>query len=167
VTEDETDNDTASALPTFVTYALWGMAGLGVLLVPVLLVVGLVLGIKWRRRRQRLSGPPGDRTRGAWSVATSVLVDGGMTIETSDTNNEIASDATGYVPTAQREVRRLATLASATTFGDPARPDLLAEDATACLGQVETSMAEARTVWQRAKWRLSLRSLRRQTASPV
>ncbi len=107
------------------------------------------------------------RIRGAWAVATSALVDGGMTIARSDTNEEIAADADEYVPTAHREVRRLASLASATTFGDPARPDLLAEDATACLGQVEASMAESRSFWQRARWRLSLRSLRRRTASPV
>ena len=167
VTEDTTDTDTASGLPTVVRYALWGLAGLAVLAVPLLLLVGLILGIKWRRRRQRLSGPPGERIRGAWALATNALVDGGMTISTSDTNDEIATDAVSYVPAAQREVRRLATLASATTFGDPARPDLLAEDATTCLGHVESSMAASRSFWQRSRWRLSLRSLRRRTASPV
>jgi transglutaminase-like putative cysteine protease len=167
VTEDTTDTDTASGLPTVVRYALWGLAGLAVLAVPLLLFVGLILGIKWRRRRRRLSGPPGERIRGAWALATNALVDGGMTISTSDTNDEIASDAVSYVPAAQREVRRLATLASATTFGDPARPDLLAEDATTCLGHVESSMAASRSFWQRSRWRLSLRSLRRRTASPV
>lgn len=167
VTDDDTDTDLATGLPTVVGYALWAIAGLGMLAIPILVSVGLVLGIKWRRRRQRLSGPPVERIRGAWAVATSALVDGGMTIARSDTNEEIATGAVVYVASAHREVRRLATLASATTFGNPARPDLLAEDATACLGQVETSMAEARSFWQRARWRLSLRSLRRRTASPV
>jgi len=167
VTEDDTDNDNASALPTVFGYALWALAGVATLAIPVLLVVALILGIKWRRRRRRLSGPPDERIRGAWAVATNALVDGGMTIATSDTNDDIANDAVGFVPTAHREVRRLATLASATTFGDPARPDLLAEDATACLGQVEASMSESRSFSQRVRWRLSLRSLRRRTTSPV
>ena len=167
VTDDDTDTENATGLPTVVGYALWALVGVAVLAVPILLVVGLILGVKWRRRRRRLSGAPTERIRGAWAVATNALVDGGLTIATSDTNDEIADDAVGFVPTAHREVRRLATLASATTFGDPARPDLLAEDATACLGQVETSMAESRSFWQRARWRLSLRSLRRRTASPV
>lgn len=167
VTEDAADADTAVGLPTVVTYALAIAAGIGALLVPVVLTVALVLGLKWRRRRRRLTGPPPERIRGAWAVATDRLVDAGMTIDRSDTNDDIATDAAGKVPTAQRELRRLATLASATTFGDPVRPDLLAEDAAGCLGQVETSMAKDRSGWQRLRWRLSLRSLRSKTASPV
>ena len=167
VTEDDANTENASGLPTVVGYALWALAGITTLAIPMLLIVGLILGIKWRRRRQRLSGAPGERIRGAWAVATNALVDGGMTITASDTNDDIADDAVGFVPMAHREVHRLATLASATTFGDPARPDLLAEDAAACLGQVETSMSESRSFWQRLRWRLSLRSLRRRTASPV
>jgi hypothetical protein len=167
VTDDDADTENASDLPTLIGYALWALAGLAALAIPILLVVGLILGIKWRRRRQRLSGAPAERIRGAWAVATNALVDGGMAIAVSDTNGEIAADAVDFAPTAHREVSRLASLASATTFGDPARPDLLAQDATACLGQVETSMSESRSFWQRARWRLSLRSLRRRTASPV
>ncbi len=167
VTEDDADTDSATGLPTVVGYALWALAGVATLAIPLLLIIALILGIKWRRRRRRLSGPPKERIRGAWTVATNALIDGGLTINTSDTNDDIADDAVGFVPAAHREVRRLATLASATTFGDPARPDLLAEDATACLGQVETSMSESRSFWQRLRWRLSLRSLRRRTTSPV
>jgi hypothetical protein len=167
VTEDDTDADSAEGLPTVATYALAAAAGISALLIPVFLTVALILGLKWRRRRRRLSGLPPERIRGAWAVATDRLVDAGMTISGSDTNNEIAIDAAGQVPTAHRELHRLATLASATTFGAPVRPDLLAEDATVCLGHVETSMAEVRTRWQRLRWRLSLRSLRSKTASPI
>ena len=167
VTEDDSNADASNGLPTVVSYALAVAAGIGALLIPVVASVAFILGLKWRRRRRRLTGPPPERIRGAWAVATDRLVDAGMSIDRSDTNNEIAIDAVGMAPTAHRELHRLATLASATTFGDPVRPDLLAEDATVCLGQVETTMAADRTGWERLRWRLSLRSLRSKTASPV
>lgn len=167
VTEDDADDDAAAGLPAVVTYVLAAVAGISALLIPFLLAIALILALKWRRRRRRLSGTPPERIRGAWAVATDRLIDAGMTIHRSDTNDEIASDGSGQVPQAQRELRRLASLASATTFGDPARPDLLVEDATGCLGQVETSMAADRSMWERLRWRLSLRSLRSKTASPV
>lgn len=100
-------------------------------------------------------------------MATNRLVDAGLTITPAATNDEIAADGTPYAVSAERELRRLATLASAVTFGEPARPDLLADDANSCLGQVETTMAASRTRWQRLRWRLSTRSLRRRTTSPV
>ena len=71
------------------------------------------------------------------------------------------------VGNAARELRRLATLSSAVTFGEPERPDLLAEDAATCLDQVEATMAEDRPRTDRLRWQLSLRSLRRTTRSPV
>ncbi len=167
VTDDDTDTDTDTRLPAVVTFALIATAAVSALLIPVVLAVAIILGIKWRRRRRRLSGPPPARIRGAWAVATDRLVDAGMSISGSNTNNEIAGQAVGHVPSAHRELHRLATLASATTFGDPVRPDLLAEDATGCLGQVEASMTADRSRWERLRWRLSLRSLRSKTASPV
>jgi len=167
VTDDEADTSATEGLPTVVTYALATVAGIGALLIPIVLAIALILGLKWRRRRHRLSGTPSERIRGSWAVATDRLVDAGMRIDRSDTNAEIASGAAETVPTARRELHRLATLASATTFGDPVRPDLLAEDASGCLGQVESSMSEDRSRWQRLRWRLSLRSLRSKTASPV
>ncbi len=167
VTQDDADTDSARGLPAVVTYALVVVGVIGALLIPVILVVAIILGLKSRRRRRLLTGSPPARIRGAWTVATDRLVDAGMDIARSDTNTEIAAEATGRVPTAQRELHRLATLASASTFGDPARPDLLAEDAAMCLGQVETSMTEDRSAWERLRWKLSLRSLRRKTASPV
>jgi len=167
ITEEIDDTNPATGLPIVVTYALYVVGGFLLLLVPILLFIGIVLGIKWRRRRRRLSGTAGDRIRGAWAQATSVMVDGGMSIAASNTNDEIADDAADYAPQAHHEVHRLATLASATTFGDPAHPESLATDATACLEFVESSMVEARSLWQRIRLRLSLRSLRRRTASPV
>ena len=167
VTEDDADTDATEGLPVVVTYVLTAAAAIGALLIPVLLAIAVILGAKWRRRRRRLSGSPPARIQGAWAIATDRLVDAGMTIDRSDTNDDIAIDAAEQVPTAHRELRRLASLASATTFGSPVRPDLLAEDAAGCLGQVETSMGEDRTAWERLRWKLSLRSLRSKTASPV
>lgn len=167
VTEADDIADGDDALPTVVRVGLQAAAVVGALLVPLLLLVALILGVKWRRRRRRLSGPPDKRIRGAWNVATSQLVDAGMSIGPAATNNEIADGGVEFAPTADRELHRLAVLASAATFGQPARPDLLAEDANACLGQVEQSLVSERTRWQRIRWRLSLRSLRSSTRSPV
>ena len=165
--EDEEQTTDENALPTVVEVGLRVAATIGALLIPIILVVLLVLGLKWRRRRKQLTGPPESMIRGAWTVATNRLVDAGLSITPASTNDEIADDGAEYAPSADRELHRLATLASAATFGSPARPDLLAQDATACLGQVETSMSESRTRWQRLRWHLSLRSLRRNTRSPV
>lgn len=167
VTDDAADADNAAGLPTLATYALYALAGLTALLIPVLVFVLIVLGAKRRRRRKRLSGPPGARVRGAWSLATNALVDGGMTISTGNTNNEIAHGSAPFAPEAQPEVHHLAALASTTTFGDPLNPEHLASDATSCLNRVENTMRAARTRRERVRWRLSLRSLRRRTASPV
>ncbi|WP_148288759.1 transglutaminase family protein [Ilumatobacter nonamiensis] len=167
VTEDDADADTSSGLPTVVTYALYVGAGVAALLVPIILFVVVVLGAKWRRRRRRLSGSPRERVGGAWSLATNALVDGGMSIAAANTNDEIADKSERFAPNARTEVHRLATLASTTTFGDPQHPEHLADDATSCLYAVESTMRSERTRRQRIRWRLSLRSLRRQTRSPV
>ncbi len=167
VVNDIDEAGASAGLPTFIVYALYTLGAIAGLLVPVALFAALVLGTKWRRRRRFLSGPPSDRIRGAWSVATSAFVDAGMSIAASDTNREIATDAVDYAPDSRREVDRLSTLATATTFGQVRDAELWAQDASVCLGHVETSMTEARTFWQRLTWRLSLRSLRRRTASPV
>jgi transglutaminase-like putative cysteine protease len=167
VTQEDSGEDARAGLPVVVTMILRAAAVAGLLLVPMLLGVLLILGMKWRRRRRLLRGAAVDRIRGAWAMATNHLVDAGMSIARSDTNDEIADVGEEHVPSARRELHRMATLASATTFGTPARPDLLAEDAAFCLGHVETSLAESRTRWQRLRWQLSVRSLRRRTASPV
>jgi hypothetical protein len=160
VSESEQTTDDTAALSTVVVLVVRVAAGLGALLVPVLLVVTAILLLKLRRRRRRLSGEPSERIRGAFAVAADRLIDAGQDVSRAATNDEIASEGAHLVASADRELARLASLASAATFGRPARPDLLAEDAAACLGQVETSMAANRTRWERARWRLSLRSLR-------
>lgn len=156
---DETTDDTA-ALSTVVVWVMRVAIGLGALLVPLLGGIVAVLLVKWRRRRRRLRGPDLERIRGAFAVATDRLIDAGQDVAPSATNSEIADAGLEHASTAGRELHRLARLASAATFGSPARPDLLADDAANCLGQVETSMAATRSRRQRLAWRLSLRSLR-------
>jgi hypothetical protein len=161
----ETDSD------VFSTAALWAVrvtAVGGVVLLPLMAAVGVVLGIKYRRRRRRQRDQdPAVRIRGAWASATDVLVDAGLEIPVSTTDDEIARRGDPLAPRAQRELSRLALLNSAATYGRPNRPDLLAQDALNCLGAIDAAIAAPKTRWQRVRWRLSLRSLRRSTRSPV
>jgi hypothetical protein len=171
--ETSNDDDEAQEIDSDVlsTARLWAtrvtVAGVGVIL-PALVAVGVVLGVKLRRRRRRQRDQdPARRIRGAWASATDVLVDAGMTIPLSTTDDEIARRARPIAPRAQRELNRLALLNSAATYGAPHRPDLLAQDALHCLDAIDAAIAAPKTRWQRLRWRLSLRSLRRTTRSPV
>jgi protein-glutamine gamma-glutamyltransferase len=156
------------ALSTVLTWAARGALGLGILLLPFALAAGVVLGVKYRRRRRRLAAAAAlDRIRGAWASATDALVDAGLDIEPSRTDGEIVARAEPLVADVRRDLRRLASLSSAATFGRPRHPELLADDAARCLDSIEASLAGDRTRWQRARWRLSLRSLRASTKSPV
>ncbi len=166
--EEDVEEVSTSALSTVVVWAIRGTVGVGVILLPFVAAGAVIAGIKYqRRRRRRRSATPRAIICGAWATATDVLVDAGLDIRRSDTDGEIASAGEPLVAGAQRDLRRLAALASAASYGSPEHPDLLAEDATRCLGTIDESMAVIRTRWQRLRWRLSLRSLRRSTRSPV
>lgn len=167
--DDEVGNDASST--TASVYVRWGQkAGiaLGTILVALAALAAIILLAKFQRRRKRLaSGTPAQRITGAWAVATDRLVDAGLTIAPSAANGDIATSGALLVANAQRELIQLATLSSAVTFGNPAETDFLVTDAVAHLDQVETSMAEVRTRGEQLRWRLSLRSLRPATRSPV
>jgi transglutaminase-like putative cysteine protease len=166
--DELTADESTGAFSTVVTWVSRGAVALAVVLLPLLVGAGCILGVKRRRRRRRLSAAaPEDRIRGAWASATDALVDAGLDIEPSRTDGEIARRAEPLVVDARRDLRRLATLASEATFGIPRQPQLLAEDAARCLEAVESSVSSNRTRWQRLRWRLSLRSLRPATRSPV
>ncbi len=166
--EETVDEPQTSTLSTVFVWALRGTLMVGLLLVPIAAAGGLVAGIKYRRRRRRLrERSPSGRICGAWACATDALVDAGLEIAVSATDGEIATAGGPLVVDARRDLRRLAALASAAAYGSPERPELLAEDATRCLNSVEGSLAGVRTRWQRLRWRLSLRSLRPSTRSPV
>ena len=168
--DDDEVIDAASdgALSAVLTWAIRGSVALTVIVLPVLVAAGLIIGLKYRRRRRRLRAhDPAERIRGAWASATDALVDAGLAIERSDTDSEIASGGAPFAPDASAQLRRLATMSGSATFGTPRHPDLLADESASCLGSVEQALMVVRTRWQRLRWRLSLRSLRRATRSPV
>jgi len=139
----------------------------GLTLLPFALAIGAILALKYarRQRRVRLADPAG-RVRGAWANTTDALVDAGLLIEPSWTDDRIAAMGAPLVGNVPHELRRLAGLATAATFGPPVSPEVGA-DAHATERALETAIAERLTWWQRVRWRLSLRSLRPATRSPV
>lgn len=166
--EEPATSVTPSTWATTITWGLRGAAGLTLFLLPFAIVAGLILGAKYRRRRRRLGAANAtDRIRGAWATATDALVDAGMSIGAATTDGQIADDGEPLVVDASRDLHRLATLSSAATYGSPAHVDLLATDAKRCLDAVEQAIVARRTRRQRLRWRLSLRSLRPATRSPV
>ncbi len=175
--EPDTDTDTEDdPIPTGSDTGISGLGawigGIGLVLLfvvaPLIGAALLVAGLKRRRRRRRLSAPrPADRVRGAWALATDALVDAGQNIDRSLTDDEIARGGEVLVEGAQGNLIRLASMSSAATFGDPDEPDLLADEAVECLGAVEFALGSSRGRVRRLRWRLSLRSLRASTRSPV
>ncbi len=140
----------------------------GISLVPVLAAVGTIVYLKWRRRRRRLRlKNPADRIRGAWANATDSLVDAGLAIEQSWTNDTIAAVSGILAPTVPHEIRRLASMSTAMTFGSTDEAPRLINDATYTAHVIDEAIRLDRTQWGRLKWRLSLRSLRASTRSPV
>jgi transglutaminase-like putative cysteine protease len=146
-----------------------------IVLSPLLVAIVAILWAKRRRRRRRLAASwPVDRIRGAWAVATDALVDAGLTIRAAWTDDQIASAGSSLAPAARYEIRRLGRLSSSATFGGLVRDDglvaeapLLADDAVASVRRIEDVLAANRTRSGRWRWRLSLRSLRAATRSPV
>lgn len=135
---------------------------------PFVLVVGTIVGLKWRRRRRRRTDPdPVRRIRGVWANVTDGLVDAGLSIAPSWTDDRIAGAAAATAPGVPHELRRLAAMATQVTFGSTARADNLADDAVRTARTVDLAIRADRTRWRRAGWWLSLRSLRRATRSPV
>ena len=142
------------------------VSGLAVL--PFLLAVGGIVGMKWTRRRRRLrADDPARRIAGAWANTTDSLVDAGLTIGPAWTNDRIAEESTVVAPTVPHEVRRLAATATAITFGEESDEWSRVDDAVAAARDVDRAISADRSRWQRIRWRLSLRSLRRATRSPV
>jgi hypothetical protein len=150
------------------TWLLRGSVVAGLAVLPFLLAVVGILGVKWARRRRRLrADDPARRIAGAWANTTDSLVDAGLTIGPAWTNDRIAEEANDVAPSAPHEVRRLAATATAITFGEESEDWHRVDDALATSRTVDLAILADRSRWQRIRWRLSLRSLRRATRSPV
>ena len=161
---ESTDGRWSSVRRWLVRGSLATMIGL----VPILLVVGSVLGWKWRRRRQRLrAAQPASIVRGAWANATDSLIDAGLVIAPSWTDDAIAEAAVAVAPSLPHEARRLAAMATAMTFGPTTDAPRLVDDAIVMSAAVDDAIRAGRTTWQRIRWRLSLRSIRPATRSPI
>jgi hypothetical protein len=170
------DDDTVVTEPEsntsrWVTVRTWarrvGVVG-GIALLPFLTAVGAIIGTKWSRRRRRLRvHDPARRITGAWANATDSLVDAGLTIRPAWTNEAIAREGTAVAPGVPHEMRRLAATATAITFGEESEDWTRVDDALAASHSIDDAILADRTRWQRVRWRLSLRSLRRPTRSPV
>ena len=104
---------------------------------------------------------------GAWANTTDSLVDAGLTIGPAWTNDRIAEEATAVAAAAPHEMRRLATTATSITFGEESDDWSRADDAIATSRTVDLAIRADRSRWQRIRWRLSVRSLRKATRSPV
>lgn len=172
-TESDDDPETAATdergrLATIVFWAVRIGAVTTLGLLPLLIVMGAILALKWRRHRRRLRHPdPALRVRGAWANVADALVDAGLTIGPAWTDDRIARGAAPLAPAAAHELRRLAAMATAMTFGDQRDAWRLVDDATATSNSVVAAVRDERTRWQRIRWRLSLRSLRPRSRSPV
>jgi hypothetical protein len=141
-----------------------------IVLTPIILLVGgLLLAKRYRRRSRLRTDDPVLRVRGAWANVTDSLVDAGLAIAPSWTDDRIADSAGAVAVGVPHETHRLAAMSSTVTFGtrssDEARR--LADDAATTAAAVEAAIRRSRTRWQRARWRLSLRSFRPSTRSPV
>jgi transglutaminase-like putative cysteine protease len=169
--DDTTPIEPESETSRWVAVRTWarrvGVVG-GVTLLPFLAMVGAIVGMKWSRRRRRLRvQDPARRIAAAWANATDSLVDAGLTIRPAWTNDAIAKEGTVVAPGVPHEMRRLAASATAVTFGEESEDWTRVDDALAAWRSIDAAILAERTRWQRVRWRLSLRSLRRPTRSPV
>jgi hypothetical protein len=134
----------------------------------MVLLAGTIVTVKARRRRRRLGVvDERQRLRATWAVATDALVDAGLTIAPAWTDRQIAEQGAPLAAEAEHELVRLGELSSAATYGPSRLPLPMAGDVLAAVRHVEQSIGSSLTRWRRVRWRLSTRSLRRATRSPV
>ena len=165
---DEPEEDTAGGVWNDVLrWVGRGALAVGLVALPLAAAAGLILWLKSRRRRRLLEAPTSrERAKGAWAVVSDLLVDSGMTIDRAWTDHRVADEAETVTEGVGAELRGLASLSSAATFGPGFDRDPTPY-ALACVDVVEHAVLEPRSHWSRLRCRLSTRSLRRRTGSPI
>ena len=136
----------------------------------VLAIVGaalILLAKRIRRRRTLRSDNPNERIRGAWTLASDAMIDGGLQFESTQTNDDITQHSTQVYPTVSEPMSALQRLADVSTFSTAAQDPQQADVALQQLTSVERMIRSSKKRWQRLRWRLSLRSLRSGTRSPL
>ncbi|MEP6480497.1 MAG: transglutaminase-like domain-containing protein [Rhodoglobus sp.] len=128
----------------------WVLVGVAIVLAPFIVVIAA----KLRRRRLRRSAPNiVDRISGGWQEFEDSVIDHGISPAASATRSEVASIAGGQ----QSQV--LAAVADRAVFS-PGEPDAADADSVwRAVDELEASLDEGLTRWQRIAVRISLRSL--------
>jgi transglutaminase-like putative cysteine protease len=165
---DEADEDTAGGVwDDVLRWVGRGALAVGIVALPLAAAAGVIIVLKRRRRRRLLGARTSqERARGAWAVVSDLLVDSGMTIDRAWTDHRVAEEAETVTGGAGTELRGLASLSSAATFGPGFDADPTPY-ALACVDVVERAVLEPRSRRSRLRCRLSTRSLRRRTGSPI
>ncbi len=135
----------------------------------VVVGVGATIAAKRRRRRRRLRAvDPADRVIGAWAETTDAFVDFGAEFAGHQTNVAIAADLDAFVDhEGARAAAGLAGLANAAAHSRDTPDDLTVALAIRLAAQVDDALHRSHRKMQRYRARITLRSLRRATRSPV
>ena len=155
---------------TWVVVRLWLLRGglfTGLLLWPFVVFAAVVSWRKWRRRKGLKAADPARRVSTAWILATDALIDAGATLLPSHTNAELVAAGIEAQPAAGPPLGRLQRHADAVTFTSAMCDPERAADAVEQLRAIESNIRNSSTRWWRWKWWLSMRSLRRQSQSPL
>ncbi len=140
---------------------------------PFAIAAVAVLAAK-RRRRRRLLGASTTSARacGVWAATNDVMVDAGLDIDRSWTDRQIASAGGGRFDGSGERLRQLGDLSSAATFAREADAiatldDWSHERLVAEMERFERDVMSSMSRRRRLRYRLSLRSLRKRSSSPV
>lgn len=143
-----------------------GLGG-GALVVVLLLFATFVRGRKALRRRGLRAADPVRRVTTAWTLATDALVDAGATLHASQTNAELVAAGAVARPAVEQPLDGLRRHADATSYTTLPVPVAHADDAVRLLTEIESGLTADASLRWRLRWRLSTRSLRKRTQSPL
>jgi hypothetical protein len=114
----------------------------------------VILAAKVRRRRLRMRAPTTiDRISGGWQEFKDAVLDHGLSPNSSSTRSEVATIAGGM----QSQV--LAAVVDRAIFSPDEPASIDAERVWRAVDELQDSLDEGLTRWQRIRARVSLRSL--------